>query len=231
MKQLVAILAATADGAFIVDQHGKVRSWNRAAERLLGFRADEVLGRPCHEVIRGESLCGQPVCSVHCPIGNRLAGGRAVRNFDMQTHTKDGRTIWLNMSSLPIPSPKQPGMAAHLFRDITRQAKMRKLVEELHSAVAGQMPLENMNPATKSPPPIQSGLPLSDREREVLLWLAKGEDTKQIADRLCISPATVRNHTQHILEKLGAHSRLQALVIAFHPTALRSAPPSDEAQG
>lgn len=32
-----------------------------------------------------------------------------------------------------------------------------------------------------------------------------------------MSPVTVRNHIQHILEKLGAHSRLQALAIAFPP--------------
>jgi DNA-binding NarL/FixJ family response regulator len=67
------------------------------------------------------------------------------------------------------------------------------------------------------PPQIPAALPLSEREREVLQLLAQGKNTKDIADALYISPATVRNHIQHILEKLGAHNRLQALAIAFHP--------------
>ncbi len=54
MEQLTAMLARTADAALVLDQDGKVVFWNGAAERLLGFRADEVLGRPCHEVTRGK---------------------------------------------------------------------------------------------------------------------------------------------------------------------------------
>ncbi|MEX5215441.1 MAG: helix-turn-helix transcriptional regulator [Nitrospiraceae bacterium] len=71
-------------------------------------------------------------------------------------------------------------------------------------------------------PAVSSALPLSEREKEVLRLLAVGKTSKEIADTLYISSVTVRNHIQHILEKLGAHSRLQALAIAFPPG--RSAP-------
>ena len=129
MKQLIATLAGTADGALLMDQDGKVVFWNGAAERLLGFRADEILGRPCHEVMRGKTLGGESLCSAACAVGGRIARGGAVRNFDMQARTKAGRPIWLNVSSLPIPSSKRGGfLAAHLFRDITKQAKVRQLV-------------------------------------------------------------------------------------------------------
>ncbi|MEX5283218.1 MAG: helix-turn-helix transcriptional regulator [Nitrospiraceae bacterium] len=64
-----------------------------------------------------------------------------------------------------------------------------------------------------------SALPLSNREKEVLRLLAAGKPSKDIADTLFISPVTVRNHIQHILEKLGAHTRLQALALAFPPGA------------
>ncbi|MBI4401131.1 MAG: response regulator transcription factor [Nitrospirae bacterium] len=125
--------------------------------------------------------------------------------------------IWLNVSSLPVPSKKKGRfLAAHLFRDITKQAKVRQLVDELHTAlscVASPGP----DPHADQPPEIPTALPLSEREREVLRLLALGKNTKSIADALCISPATVRNHIQHILEKLGAHNRLQALATAFHP--------------
>ncbi len=51
----------------------------------------------------------------------------------------------------------------------------------------------------------------------MLRLLALGKTTQSIAESLCISPRTARNHIQHILEKLGAHNRVQALVIAFPP--------------
>lgn len=222
MKQLTATLDRSADGALVLDQDGKVVFWNRAAERLLGFRADEILGRPCHEVMRGETLSGQPLCSASCAIAARIARGGAVRNFDIQTRTKAGHPIWLNVSSLPVPSRRKDRfLVAHLFRDITKQAKVRQLVDELHTALCCAASA-GPDPQADSPPEVPAALPLSKREREILRLLALGKSTKSIAESLCISSATVRNHIQHILEKLGAHSRLQALVIAFHPALPRN---------
>lgn len=215
MKQLISMLAGAADGAMLV-QDGTIVFWNKAAERLLGYHADEVVGRPCHDVLRGETLSGHPLCSPSCPIGRRIASGGSVRNFDLRTHTKAGRTIWLNVSSLPAPGRK-PGrfLAVHLFRNITGQARIRRLIEALHSAACCAEP-GDFEAQAEQAPEVPAVLPVSDREREILRLLASGKSTKTIADSLCISPATVRNHIQHILEKLGAHSRLQALVIAFH---------------
>ena len=51
---------------------------------------------------------------------------------------------------------------------------------------------------------------LSPREREVLAHLARGAKTDAIAECLVISPETARTHIQHILTKLGVHSRLEA---------------------
>ena len=55
---------------------------------------------------------------------------------------------------------------------------------------------------------------LTPREREILHLLAEGADNKTIADRLVVSPHTVRTHVQNVLAKLGAHSKLEALTIA-----------------
>jgi DNA-binding NarL/FixJ family response regulator len=55
---------------------------------------------------------------------------------------------------------------------------------------------------------------LTGREREVLQALAEGLSDKEIAERLYVGVGTVRSHVVHILEKLGVHSRLQALVFA-----------------
>jgi DNA-binding NarL/FixJ family response regulator len=55
---------------------------------------------------------------------------------------------------------------------------------------------------------------LTAREREILHLIAEGADNKTIADRLIVSPHTVRTHVQNLLAKLGAHSKLEALTIA-----------------
>jgi len=58
-------------------------------------------------------------------------------------------------------------------------------------------------------------LNLSPREREILALLADGKTQKQIAAALVISPKTVATHIQHLLGKLGVHSRTQAVAQAF----------------
>jgi DNA-binding NarL/FixJ family response regulator len=56
---------------------------------------------------------------------------------------------------------------------------------------------------------------LSPREREILRLLAEGRSQKQIAAALVISPKTVATHIQHLLSKLGVHSRAQAVSAAY----------------
>jgi DNA-binding NarL/FixJ family response regulator len=55
---------------------------------------------------------------------------------------------------------------------------------------------------------------LTPRELEVLRLLGEGLDTATIAQQLVISPKTVATHAQRVLSKLGAHSRVEAVVIA-----------------
>lgn len=118
-------------------------------------------------------------------------------------------------------------MAVHLFHDITKRIKMLQLAEDLHALLStpgGKAVSETIRDHStareaEALPAISSALPLSQREKEVLRLLAAGKTAKNIAETLYISSATVRNHIQHILSKLGAHSRLEALAIAFLPGA------------
>jgi non-specific serine/threonine protein kinase len=57
-----------------------------------------------------------------------------------------------------------------------------------------------------------SGSPLTPREQEVAILLARGLTNKQIATTLVVSPATVRSHVEHILGKLDLRSRAQIAV-------------------
>ncbi len=56
--------------------------------------------------------------------------------------------------------------------------------------------------------------PLSDREREVLFLMARGVSNQEIAGKLVITVGTVKSHVNHILEKLNAHNRTEAVALA-----------------
>jgi DNA-binding NarL/FixJ family response regulator len=63
--------------------------------------------------------------------------------------------------------------------------------------------------------PENLGTKLTPREQEVLQLLSSGLTQQQIAKQLVISPSTVASHIEHILEKLGVHSRAQAVALAL----------------
>lgn len=56
---------------------------------------------------------------------------------------------------------------------------------------------------------------LTDREREVLIEIAHGLSNQEIADKLFISLTTVKTHVAHILSKINARDRVQAVVFAY----------------
>lgn len=57
---------------------------------------------------------------------------------------------------------------------------------------------------------------LSDREKEILLWMSRGKSNWEIAQLIELSELTVKDHVQHILAKLNAATRTQAVVKAVH---------------
>lgn len=69
---------------------------------------------------------------------------------------------------------------------------------------------------------VPSSRNLTSREIEVLELLTEGLDQTDIAQKLCISPRTVGTHFEHILGKLGVHSRAQAVAAAYRERLIRS---------
>ena len=65
-------------------------------------------------------------------------------------------------------------------------------------------------PVEDAPAPIATH-PLTRREHEVVMLVAEGLTNTQIAERLWISPGTVRRHLQNVFGKLGVHTRTAAV--------------------
>ena len=72
--------------------------------------------------------------------------------------------------------------------------------------------------ARRTPParPLAGSLDgVTDREREVLVLIARGLSNPEIADHLHLSPATVKTHIGHLLAKLDARDRAQLVIVAY----------------
>ena len=81
--------------------------------------------------------------------------------------------------------------------------------------------------AAGAPPPALPALPvgLTERELEILRWLAAGRTKRQIAAALVISPSTVHTHTVHIYAKCGVSTRAGLAMFAMrHGLAARTGP-------
>lgn len=63
---------------------------------------------------------------------------------------------------------------------------------------------------------MRSLMTLTQREREVLRYIARGLTNRQIARQLVVSVATIQNHVHSILEKLEVSNRTMAVVVAQH---------------
>lgn len=97
--------------------------------------------------------------------------------------------------------------AVHEGESLLSAAATRSLIQKYvlpPSVVAGA-------PATIPPELLQ----LTEREREVLLLVARGYSNQEIADELFISPHTAKTHVNRIMTKLNAHDRAQLVILAY----------------
>src|SRR4051794_22171187 len=93
---LAAIVASSDDAIVSKTLQGVVTSWNLAAERIFGWTAQEMVGRPITTIIPPERLNEEP------KILSRIQAGERVDHFETIRVRKDGRPINVSVTISPI---------------------------------------------------------------------------------------------------------------------------------
>lgn len=196
-------IGASPEPTFVADVDGTITEWNPAAAELLGITAKSAVGRRCFDVVRGRLPDGEPFCRSGCPYLAGLAEDRGAAPLDMDvTPRRRGsgvppqrRLVEIRHVALRLEAGGHPSML-HLLHDVTlprRHERMGRRVD----AIDGKDPVSAR---------------LTKRETDVFRLMAAGLSAREIADRLGIRHGTARNHVQQILEKLGARSRVDAVL-------------------
>jgi PAS domain S-box-containing protein len=194
-------LEVAADGACIVTGEGRIALWNRSAARITGYESNEVLGRRCCDAFVPHDASEHRACSASCRLLDQASKAEPVETFDLQITAKGGRPIWVSMSTIVLPpaGAKAPHVV-RVFRDVTALKELLALIR--HRLTGAPVPKDPVGLLTR-------------REVEILQLMASGATNRALAERLHISPATIRNHTHHIFEKLGVPNRLAAVTLVL----------------
>jgi DNA-binding CsgD family transcriptional regulator len=221
--RVLDIVAGTADPAFATTEGGEIVGWNAAATRLLGFRASRVVGRKCYEILSGLDAEGERICHDACPWVRAARRCEPVTDFEVLYRGARGATTRARVSALVVPGEEASQLfVVHLLAPVAPDGAARG-PEAAAGPAAGEPPASGGTAALSSGASSAAGAAapltgaacrLTPREREVLSLMAAGVGTRDVAARLAISSATVRNHVQRILRKLGVHTRRAALAAA-----------------
>ena len=123
----------------------------------------------------------------------------------------------LLMSAAEPATMLAEAMEAGIAGFVHKSRGMPALVEALRTVAGGGtvFEAEDLQAAVQRLGGRGGDSPLTERELEVLQLLAEGMNVEAIAEQLTLSHHTVRNHVRHVLEKLDAHSQLEAVAIGL----------------
>lgn len=210
LEEIRKLAFGTADPAYVLDQEGMIVSWNPAAAEIFGLEEHDVLGKPCHATLQGVDECGTQ-CGRECNILSRANAHHPVRNYDIQVTAKDKKQ-WCNVSIVILDdSSSKHAYTLHIIRPIDVQKRLEMVMKDFVAdhPTALPTPISGIKRRISTAPSRE--VDLTRREIEVLKYLAQGATTVEIATALFVSKSTVNNHIQHILKKLSAHTRLEAI--------------------
>jgi PAS domain S-box-containing protein len=212
---LASLLEGTAEAAFAVDLQGQIRTWNRGATRLFGCDSELAIGRPCATVVNGHGETGSAVCQLGCHRLEQLRRttsylraeppGAESGDFDIEARPAGRAPFWCNVSLLLAADPcTDRRFVIHFVRDIDERKRTERFARDV-LGLARRFGSDVQSTSLRVPP-------LTTQEQRILELLRNGVGTEEIARRLGISARTLRNHIHHFHQKLGTHSRLEAVV-------------------
>jgi PAS domain S-box-containing protein len=127
------ILRAAGEGIYGVNADGKTTFVNPAAERMLGWKAEELVGKDMHSIVHHTHADGSHYPAMHCPIYAAFRDG-AVHQVDNEVFwRKDGSKLFVEYTSTPIRDRGSVVGAVIVFRDISQR---READEKLRAALA-----------------------------------------------------------------------------------------------
>jgi two-component system, sensor histidine kinase and response regulator len=117
------LLESVGEGIFGVDLDGKVAFINPAANRMLGYGPEELIGKEIHEKIHHSHADGSAYPKSECPMYLTHAGGTDHHIADEVLWRKDGLSFPVEYTSMPIKKNEQVVGAVVTFMDITERKK------------------------------------------------------------------------------------------------------------
>ncbi len=119
------ILDSIADGVFTVSPEWQITSWNRAAEQITGFSAEEAVGSFCHDVFRAN------VCQSGCVLRQTMETGENLVNRPINILTREGyeKPVSISTALLRDEAGKVVG-GVETFRDLSALERLRKKLEK-----------------------------------------------------------------------------------------------------
>jgi two-component system sensor kinase FixL len=126
--RLAAIVESSDDAIIAKDLSGVVFAWNRAAERLLGYTASEMIGQPLAVIIPPNLLEEEAF------VLGQLVRGEKVEHYETTRCRKDGRMIKVSVTGSPIrdASGRITG-ASKILRDVTERDARERRIQELQA--------------------------------------------------------------------------------------------------
>lgn len=196
------------DGLLILDVRGRALFANATARKLLELTGQELRDRRCFELFAGHDVQGNSFCSKSCAVMKMARQREPARHFDLEVATRSGRKRWFSVTTLLElnSTDRTDPSIIHIFRPIQ--------VPPLTDGAARYGRLDAAS-RLESVSAVMKKFPLSRRQAEILALLTQGLVAKEIGVQLGLSTATVRTHIQHILCKLGVHSKLEAVTLVL----------------
>jgi len=134
-RQLAAIVESSDDAIASKDLNGIITSWNQSAERLFGYKAEEIIGKPVTLIIPRELHQDEPM------ILAKLRRGERIEHFETVRVKKNGERIEVSLTISPVKDVNGTVVgAAKIIRNITENKKIERALRTTEKlAAAGRL--------------------------------------------------------------------------------------------